>query len=192
MDKITGKFKKIIFDGNNGYKVILFRVKETSDNLSELVNKTITINGYFHETNIDESYELEGNYVLNEKYGYQFQVTSYKKQEIVGVNRVEEFLTSPFVKGCGEKTAKKIVDTLGEDAINLIKEDKNNLIKVGLADSTVEKIYKSIMDYYETDETIMFLKSLDFSNKEVMKIVNKYGNKANERIFVTSSESEIY
>ena len=178
MDKITGKFKKIIFDGNNGYKVILFRVKETSDNLSELVNKTITINGYFHETNIDESYELEGNYVLNERYGYQFQVTSYKKQEIVGVNRVEEFLTSPFVKGCGEKTAKKIVDTLGEDAINLIKEDKNNLIKVGLADSTVEKIYKSIMDYYETDETIMFLKSLDFSNKEVMKIVNKYGNKA--------------
>lgn len=178
MDKITGKFKKIIFDGNNGYKVILFRVKETSDNLSELVNKTITINGYFHETNIDESYELEGNYVLNEKYGYQFQVTSYKKQEIVGVNRVEEFLTSPFVKGCGEKTAKKIVETLGEDAINLIKEDKNNLIKVGLADSTVEKIYKSIMDYYETDETIMFLKSLDFSNKEVMKIVNKYGNKA--------------
>ena len=84
MDKITGKFKKIIFDGNNGYKVILFRVKETSDNLSELVNKTITINGYFHETNIDESYELEGNYVLNERYGYQFQVTSYKKQEIVG------------------------------------------------------------------------------------------------------------
>ena len=36
------------------------------------------------------------------------------------------------------------------------------------------------MDYYDSDETIMFLKNLDFSNKAVMKILNKYGNKARE------------
>lgn len=180
MDIITGKFKKIIFDGNNGYKVSLFRVKETSDELKELINKTITINGYFHETNPEESYELTGNYVLNEKYGYQFQVTSYKKQEIVGVNRVEEFLSSSFINGCGEKRAKMIVEVLGENAINLIKEDKNVLLKVGLTPSTIDKIYKSIMNYYDSDETIMFLKELDFSNKEIMKILNKYGNKARE------------
>ena len=79
MDKITGKFKKIIFDGNNGYKVILFRVKETSDNLSELVNKTITINGYFHETNIDESYlfylKTKG---IKEEYAKKLIIDSYK------------------------------------------------------------------------------------------------------------------
>lgn len=180
MDIITGKFKKIIFDGNNGYKVSLFRVKDTSDDLKELINKTITINGYFHETNPEESYELTGKYVLNEKYGYQFQVTSYKKQEIVGVNRVEEFLSSSFINGCGEKRAKMIVEVLGENAINLIKEDKNVLLKVGLTPSTIDKIYKSIMNYYDSDETIMFLKELDFSNKEIMKILNKYGNKARE------------
>lgn len=180
MDKITGKFKKIIYDGNNGYKVLLFRVKTANEEIKDIINTTITINGYFHETNMDESYELTGSYVLNEKYGYQFQVSSYKKEEIVGVNKVEEFLSSPFIKGCGEKTAKKIVEVLGENAITLIKEDKNNLYKVGIPESTVEKIYKSIMDYYDSDETIMFLKSLDFSNKEVMKILNKYGNKARE------------
>ena len=180
MDKITGKFKKIIYDGNNGYKVLLFRVKTANEEIKDIINTTITINGYFHETNMDESYELTGSYVLNEKYGYQFQVSTYKKEEIVGVNKVEEFLSSPFIKGCGEKTAKKIVEVLGENAITLIKEDKNNLYKVGIPESTVEKIYKSIMDYYDSDETIMFLKSLDFSNKEVMKILNKYGNKARE------------
>ena len=160
MDKITGKFKKIIFDGNNGYKVLLFRVKTANDEIKDIVNTTITINGYFHETNLEESFELTGNYVLNEKYGYQFQVSSYKKEEIVGVNKVEEFLSSPFIKGCGEKTAKKIVEVLGENAISLIKEDKNNLFKVGISESTAEKIYKSIMDYYDSDETIMFLKNL--------------------------------
>ena len=180
MDKITGKFKKIIYDGNNGYKVLLFRVKTANEEIKDIINTTITINGYFHETNMDESYELTGSYVLNEKYGYQFQVSGYKKEEIVGVNKVEEFLSSPFIKGCGEKTAKKIVETLGENAITLIKEDKNNLYKVGISESTVEKIYKSVMDYYDSDETIIFLKSLDFSNKEVMKILNKYGNKARE------------
>lgn len=180
MDTIIGKFKKIIFDGNNGYKVGLFRVKETSENIQDLINTTITFNGYFHEMNTEESYELTGKYVLNEKYGYQFQVSSYKKEEIVGKNKVVEFLSSSFIKGCGEKTAKKIVDVLGEDAINLIKEDKNNLFKVELSESTIDKIYKSIMNYYDSDETIMFLKELDFSNKEIMKILNKYGNKARE------------
>ena len=180
MDKITGKFKKIIFDGNNGYKVLLFRVKTANEEIKDIINTTITINGYFHETNMDEPYELVGKYVLNERYGYQFQVSGYKKEEIVGVNKVEEFLSSSFIKGCGEKTAKKIVEVLGENAISLIKEDKSNLAKVNLPVTTIEKIYKSIMDYYDSDETIMFLKDLGFSNKEVMKILNKYGNKARD------------
>lgn len=180
MDTIIGKFRKTIFDGNNGYKVGLFRVKEACEELEELVNTTITFNGYFHEINNDETYELMGKYVFNDKYGYQFQVSSYKKEEIVGKNKVVEFLSSSFIKGCGEKKAQEIVDVLGENAISLIKEDKNNLIKVGFSPTITDKIYKSIMDYYDSDEIIIYLKELDFSNKEIMKILNKYGNKSRE------------
>ena len=56
MDKITGKFKKIIYDVNNGYKVLLFRVKTANEEIKDIINTTISIYGYFHETNIDVSY----------------------------------------------------------------------------------------------------------------------------------------
>ena len=82
MEFIKGKLKKIIFESSsgNGYKVGLFRVKEASDNLSEeLVNHTVTFTGYFYDLKIDENYLLQGNYVKNGKYGYQFQVSSYCK-----------------------------------------------------------------------------------------------------------------
>lgn len=175
MDFIKGKYKSEIFGSESGYKVGLFRVKEASDELSDIVNKTVTFTGYFHELNTEDVYNFYGKYVFHERYGYQFQVSSYERIEPEGKDAIVEFLTSSFVKGCGEKTAKKIVEVLGDSAINLIKEDKNNLVKVGLTPSQVEKIYNSIMSYYDSEEIIIYLKSLDFSVKEITKILGLYG-----------------
>ena len=48
---VRGKFKQMIYEGDNGYKVGLFRVKETTEELADLFNKTITFTGYFPELN---------------------------------------------------------------------------------------------------------------------------------------------
>ena len=42
MDCIRGKFKQMIFESENGYKVGLFRIKEATGDMEEFVNKTIT------------------------------------------------------------------------------------------------------------------------------------------------------
>lgn len=178
MDYIKGKYKSSIFESETGYKVGLFRVKESNLENDDIVNKTLTFTGYFHELNTEDVYIFYGKYTFHERYGYQFQVSSYERVEPEGKDAVIEFLTSSFVSGCGEKTAKKIVEVLGENAITLIKEDKQNLINVGLPPKTIEKIYNSIMNYYDQDEIIIYLKSLDFSVKEITKILNMYGNKA--------------
>lgn len=177
MDYIKGKYKSSIFESETGYKVGLFRVKETNLENDDIVNKTLTFTGYFHELNTEDVYIFYGSYTYHERYGYQFQVSSYERVEPEGKDAVIEFLTSSFISGCGEKTAKKIVEVLGENAITLIKEDKQNLINVGLPPKTIEKIYNSIMNYYDQDEIIIYLKSLDFSVKEITKIINMYGNK---------------
>lgn len=175
MEYIKGKYKSSIFESETGYKVGLFRVKESNTELDDIINKTITFTGYFHELNTEDTYNFYGKYVFHERYGYQFQVSSYERVEPEGKDAVVEFLTSSFVKGCGEKTAKKIVEVLGDNAIALIKEDKNNLFKCGIAPATAEKIYNSIMNYYDSDEIIIYLKSLDFSVKEITKMLSMYG-----------------
>ena len=109
MDSIRGKFKQMIFESDNGYKVGLFRVKEASSELEDMVNKTITFTGYFADVNYEDYYNLVGRYVFNERYGNQFQVSSYEREEPKGKDAVISFLSSSLIKGCGEKTGHIII-----------------------------------------------------------------------------------
>lgn len=181
MNYIKGKYKNSIYTSDSGYTVGLFRVKET-DVSEDLQNKTVTFTGFFPELNTEDTYLFYGSYVFHERYGYQFQVNEFEKVEPVGTDAVYEFLSSSFVKGCGEKTAKKIVETLGDNAIALIKEDKNNLLKCKISPITAEKIYNSIISYYDADEIIIYLKGLGFSVKEITRIISLYGTNVKKLI----------
>ena len=179
MDYIKGSFKKVIYEssGGNGYKVGLIRVKDASENLkSELVNHTITFTGYFFDLIIDENYLFQGSYINNGKYGYQFQVSSYEHLKPEGKDAVIEFLSSSLVKGCGEKTAVLIVDILGEDALQKIKEDKSVLELIPkMTEKKINSIYNSILKYQNSDETIVYLTKMGFTMREAMTLLNRYG-----------------
>ena len=181
MDNIRGKFKQMIFESENGYKVGLFRVKEADGEMEEFVNKTITFTGYFAELDGEAYYKLMGKYVFNERYGNQFQVSSYEREEPKGKDAVIDFLSSSLVKGCGEKTAIAIVETLGEDALTLIKENYENLMLVpGISEVKAKRIYNSIVKYQSTDQIIVELKKLGFTINEALSILNKWGESSLE------------
>lgn len=178
MNYIKGKIKHLIFESTSGYKVGLIRVKETNDpEMEDFINKTVTFTGYFADLTMDYVYVLEGSLVYTEKYGYQYKTENYHYQEVEGKDAVIEFLASPLVKGCGEKTACDIVDTLGEDALKKIKENYTNLLLVPkMTLKKALKIYDSIMKYRQTDEMIVELKNLGFTINEALSIINKYGD----------------
>ena len=177
MNYIKGKIKHLIFESTSGYKVGLIRVKETNDpEMEDFINKSVTFTGYFADLTMDDVYVLEGSLVYTEKYGYQYKVENYHYQEVEGKDAVIEFLASPLVKGCGEKTACDIVETLGEDALKKIKESYTNLLLVPkMTEKKALKIYDSIMKYRQTDEMIVELKNLGFTINEALSIINKYG-----------------
>ncbi len=177
MQEIKGKYRSSIYEGNNGYKVGLFKVKWASEELNDIVNKTITFSGYFADFNQEETYLLTGEYTNHPKYGYQFQTNSYEKLEPEGEDAIIEFLSSPIIKGCGEKTAKKIVDKFGEDSINKIKESKNNLLLIdGITEKKATQIYNSIMEYSKTDTLVIDLKKMGFSIRESLSLIKEYSS----------------
>ena len=178
LNYIKGKIRQLIYESESGYKVGIIRIKESNDeDVKDFINKTLTFTGYFADLNFEDNYVLEGMLTYNEKYGYQYKVSNYFKEEIKGKEAVIEFLTSPLVKGCGEKTAKQIVDTLGPDAIKLIKENYSNLFLVpNMSEKKALKIYESINKYQTTDDMIIELKKLGFTINEALTIINSYGN----------------
>ena len=176
MNYIKGKYRSSIFSNANGYTIGLFKVKETNDEeLKDYVNKTITFTGYFSDLNIEDTFILYGELIYHDRYGYQYKVTNYEKVIPVGKEAVIEFLSSSLIQGSGEKTAIKIVESLGEDAVNKIKENYDNLLLVpGMTEKRAKKIYDSIMSYSNTDEVIIKLKEKGFSLQESLKLLKSY------------------
>lgn len=192
MSYIKGKFKNTIFEADSGYKVGLFRVQETDDEEIE-INKTITYTGYFTETNKEDKYILYGDYIFHNRYGYQFSVKNYEKQEPEGKDAIIDFLTSSFVKGCGENLAKRIYDTFGDESLEKIKEDYANLLLVPkMTEKKATSIYNSVIKYYNSDKEIIELKTMGFTIKEIMNLMNIYGNKVldviNSNIYLLTKE----
>ena len=184
MAKVSGKFRNFLYTGDNGYTVALFRIKKVlDDELADFLNKTITVTGSFINPNTEDTYILDGNYIEHPRYGYQLKVDSYEKTMPTDEDALIEFLSSKLIKGCGEKTAKNIVEHFGADAINVIKEDPNRLYEIkGIKESTINKIYSSICSYTNADETLVYLKKLGFSISECSLLFNKYGDGIKEII----------
>ena len=183
MNYIKGKLKKIIFHNNeSGYVVALFRVKETNDvTMKEKVNKSITVTGVFTDVNIDISMTLYGSYVNNERFGMQYAVDSYEVEVPTTKEAIIEFLASSFIEGCGEKTAKKIVDHFGEKTLDKIKENRDNLLEIeGMTAIRAAKIYNSLQNYNKSSEAILKFQNLGFTIEECSRIYNKFKDRIEE------------
>ena len=177
MIKITGKIRNNIYTGDNGYIVTLFRVKNiSSDDYKEFLNKTITVCGSIINPNGEDLYILNGDFIEHPRYGFQFKFESYEKSMPSDEDTLIEFLSSSLIKGCGEKTAKQIVDYFGLDAINIIKNNPERLSELKISTSKIDKIYLSICNYTNADDSLEYLKKLGFKPSEASTLFSKYGD----------------
>ncbi len=182
MNFIKGRIRATIYKNDNGFFVGTFRVNSTNDEfMKDFLNKTITITGTILEPNEEEKYILYGEYIKHERFGFQYKINNYEKEKPTGTDAVIEFLASPLIKGCGDKTARKIVETLGENAINQIKDNISNLYLVpDMTEKRAKTIYDSIIAYSSSDDLIIELKGYGFSVAEATKLINKYKDKTQD------------
>ena len=175
---IKGNFRKYIFKSDNGFTVGLFKVRDSSSEYKEYKNKTVTFTGYFSDLNDTDIYKLEGEFVEHERYGDQFKTSFYEVVMPEEKDNIIEFLSSDIFPGIGEKKASLIVDTLGEDTLKKILDDKEVLLTVkGVTVKQMDKIYNALYKYQENYETIVELNSYGFSSKEAITLYKNYGKK---------------
>ena len=186
---IIGNYRKEIFSSTSGYTVGVFKVTDTeTEELANLIDRTITFTGYFHELNEQDTYKLYGKMVHHEKYGEQFQVDSYERVTPKGKDSIIEFLTSGLFKGIGEKKAKAIVDVLGDNTFKVILEEPSNLILIpGITEQNKNTLHSKLKEYESSYETVIYLGNLGFNTKDSIEIYNKYKDRTKKII-----EEDIY
>ncbi len=174
MNYIKGNISKIIYQNeDNGYVVGILHVRESDLDLG----KTITFTGTLPELNFKTNYKFNGELVTHSKYGNQFNVESF---EIVIPDNNSELVTflSSDLFPIGEKTAKKIVDKFGDNTINTILNNKEELLSIPrLKEDKIDKIYNILLEYQNTSNIVLELTKIGFTMKDSLSLLNKYKTK---------------
>ena len=175
MDYIKGYYRSSIFEKDT-FVIGLFKVEDTNiEQMQSYVNRTITFKGNFDILSKKEQYLLYGECIIHPKYGFQFNVNSYETVIPEDKDGIIEYLSSGIFKGIGKKVAKKIVDTLGVDALDIIVADKTSLDSIPrLSKLKKELIYNTLKDNEESRRTIVELTNYGFSVNDASEIYKMY------------------
>ncbi|MDE7328191.1 MAG: ATP-dependent RecD-like DNA helicase [Clostridia bacterium] len=168
METVKGYVEEIVFRNvDNGYCVLYVSADNTF----------MTAVGNFPPIEEGEYLELKGEFVLNNKFGEQFNVSECKIISPDTLESICKYLASGLFYGVGEVTAKNIVDAFGVQALDVIEKFPNKIAQVkGLSLKKALAIHESYIVHKEQQATIVYLQSFDISLNLALKIYKKYGD----------------
>ena len=166
MEELKGVFVSEIYKApDSAYKVVLVKAN----------NKNYTLSGNLPLLEEGLSYVFYGDFVNHPKYGKQFKVTSYKRIKDTKAGLIT-YLSSDKFYGIGKKTATKLVEILGEDALLLITKNKEVLDKIpNLTKAKKQLIYEQVKANSEEDATYIELYNYGLTPKMANKLYEQYG-----------------
>jgi|LGVF01.1.fsa_nt_gb exodeoxyribonuclease V alpha subunit len=180
--KIKGIVEEIIYMNEENHYTVAVVDSE---------NNYITIVGYGYGLKLGDQVELEGEFIFHDLYGEQFKFSSFLMIMPNTQESILKFLSSGSIKGIGPSTAEKILDKFGEEALDIINYNPNELLKInGIGKSKLKQIIESYADVVGNRDTIMFLQSIDVGSSFINKIIKQYGKKSRE--IITNNPYQLY
>lgn len=168
-----GQVQSEIFTSPDSFfKVLIVSVEEANFDWHE---PEITVTGSFGDLSDDQTYRFEGKIVEHPRYGQQFQATSYHVNRPTSKDGLIDFLSGKQFTGIGKKTAEKIVDKLGTDAINKIIADPHILDELKLRKTIKDSLVDNLRANQGMDQIIIGLNDLGFGANLSSAIFDKYG-----------------
>lgn len=167
---IIGKPQEPFFSAPDSYyKVIPLITKK----------HTYTIVGDFGDLSHDVDYAFTGFWVKHPKYGKQFQVVSYKRVIDVepGKKAAVQFLRDVNVD---DQFAKKIVDQLGEDALNKLVDDPELIEQCEPTAEQRDQLFGALRLGKTKDLLLQKLTKLGFNGNQSQEIFRQFGNQVNK------------
>lgn len=161
-EKITGTMSHIIFaNEENGYTV------------AEIAGKTFNFVavGILYGAYEGESLELTGTWIAHPTYGEQFKVDFFRKVLPTTCDDIFRYLSSGIIKGIRKGNAAKIIESFGEESLNIISENPLKLSKVkGISLQQAYNMSKNFNMLQGTSELFMFLSKFGISANVCMKV----------------------
>lgn len=143
----------------------------------------ITIVGYLPFINVGDTIKVVGKIVEHQEYGEQFKVDTFEKQMPQTTEALERYLANGTIKGVGPATARKIIETFGDDTINVMKFEPSKLAQIrGISKDKAIEISDSFLENWEVWQIVGFLDKFGIGPQNAETIYKALGINAIEQI----------
>jgi exodeoxyribonuclease V alpha subunit len=164
--------QEIFYNEENQYGVFLMRVTDTTEKLD---TDEVVIVGNMIRPHPDETVIVHGEWIEHSRYGRQYQVRHMKKELPRTKEAVAKYLASGLFPGVGKKTAEKIVEHLGADALEKAAARPEVLAEVpGVTVSRAETIAESLQEHHALEQALVYLYQFGMGPAMALKVVQTY------------------
>ena len=168
----SGTIERIIFENPSSFfRILLLDINDTDADFDDF---EIIVTGTMADIMEGEDYTFWGNLVQHPKYGEQLKITRYERAKPTSKGLVKYFSSNHF-KGIGVKTAQKIVDLYGDNAIDKVLAEPEKLKNIaGLSAKNREAFLTKLRQNYGTERILAKLSEYGIPNKLAFQIQDFY------------------
>lgn len=157
---------------------IIYKNLENNYTVFEILcdDEIFTAVGVVPDIAIGEKVKVYGEFYVHPVYGQQIKVAYLEKLLPETKDEIYLYLSSGVIKGIGQKTARRIVDTFGDDTIRILQEEPEKLLSIrGMTPEKVERI-KNMFSFQKFLKDIMTIFSqYGLSQNHAMRLFKLYG-----------------
>ena len=187
MDKIIGVVQKVVYyNETNGYGIIKLKLDYKNPELAKyrttLFSNVLSILCTFDRKPYDdEEYEFEGE-LETSSYGYQLKASKFRRVNENSKEGIVTYLSSELFPGIGKKAAEKVFDTLGDEALKLIVNDRNVLDSVDITLKQKDSLYENLVIHYTKEKELVELLNMGIGMGISVRIINVLKENASKLI----------
>lgn len=169
-ERLRGIIRKITYQNpQNGYTVAVLDSTE----------EEITVVGNMPFIGHGDDVELYGSYTVHPVYGPQFKVDTVEKNMPTDAAALLRYLSTGAIKGVGPSTARKIVETFGEDTITVLESSPEQLARInGISLAKATAIGEEFANQFGIREVMLLLSRFKISTEDSIRVYKALGSAA--------------
>lgn len=172
MTSLVATLERTVYTNEeNGYTVAKVRLKNQ--------RQLVTIVGTNLPAVPGETLEIQGQWVVDKKYGEQFKVESCRSVAPATAHGIKRYLASGLIKGIGPSTAESLVKKFGIKTLEVIENEPERLLEVeGIGTVKKEWIHEAVKKHKEVRELMLFFQNHELPAGLAIKVFKEYGSRA--------------
>lgn len=172
--ELNGTVEHIVFQNEKNQYTVLELLTE---------DELVVVVGILPYISQGEEVKVIGEWTKHASFGTQFKASAFERRKPKTAAAMLKYLSGGAVKGVGPSTAQRIVDTFGENALEVIENEPERLAQIkGITKAKAREISEEIKKVYGIRELMLYLSGFGVKPEEAVRVWKMYGDASREKI----------